>query len=200
MFVCFEGPDGSGKTTLSVKFQMWLNDEYRDKDGSLLADPHLGDFIWTKEPTFSSDEADILNSEESPLNEYQRERVFFESRMRHQETLSCNNIVCDRYVWSGIAYAKVFSPHCFELTKELYLSENLFVLPDLYVFVDTPPEVCYDRDPSLNLDRLKTIREAYLSTREFIKSPILTVQGLGGEERTLQRLVTLFKDLENWKS
>lgn len=194
MFVVFEGTDRSGKTSLSSGFMRWINDEYRDKDGTLLVDPHLGDFEWTKEPTFSSEEADLLNSTESPLNEYQRERVFFESRVRHQEKLSCHNIICDRYVWSGIAYASVFSKHCYEFAKELYLTENLFAVPDLYVFVDTPPEVCFDRDPNLNLDRLRQLRDAYLLTRPFIKSPILTVQGLGGEERTLQRFVALFKE------
>lgn len=194
MFIAFEGIDRSGKSTLSVNFQKWLNDECRDADGALSIDPHLGDFVWTKEPTFSTEEADMLNSSESPLNEYQREKVFFESRIRHQEMLSCHNIVCDRYIWSGMAYAKVFSPHCFEFAKELYLSENLFAVPDLYVFVDTPPEVCYDRDASLDLQRLRLIREAYDATRQFIKTPIITVQGLGGEDRTLQRLVTSFKE------
>ena len=194
MLVVFEGVDKSGKSTLSLSFFKWLNNEYRDADGSLAADPHLGDFLWTKEPTFSSEEADLLNSAESPLNEYQRERVFFESRMRHQEMLSCHNVVCDRYVWSGIAYAYVFSRNCYEFAKELYLSENLFVAPDLYVFVDTPPEVCYDRDPSFSLERLRAIREAYLLTKKFIKTPVITVQGIGGEDRALQRLVALFKE------
>ena len=192
MLVVFEGVDKSGKSTLSLSFFKWLNNEYRDADGSLAADPHLGDFLWTKEPTFSSEEADLLNSAESPLNEYQRERVFFESRMRHQEMLSCHNVVCDRYVLSGIAYAYVFSRNCYEFAKELYLSENLFVAPDLYVFVDTPPEVCYDRDCSLDLDKLKAIREAYLTTKSYIKTPIITIQGLGGEQRTLDRMVTMF--------
>lgn len=204
MFIVFEGLDRSGKTAMSSSFVQWLNDEYRDGDGTLLADPHLGDFIWTKEPTFSTEEADLLNSPQSPLDEYQRERVFFESRSRHQEMLACHNVVCDRYIWSGVAYASVFSPNCVGMVRELYLSENLFVMPDLYVFVDTPPEVCYDRDPSLDLNTLNRIRKGYMECRPFIRNPILTVQGLGGENRALQKLVTAFKEhqagAEQWSS
>jgi thymidylate kinase len=192
MLICFEGLDRSGKTAMSSAFVQWLNTDYRDVDGTLLADPHLGDFIWTKEPTFTTEEADLLNSKESPLNEYQRERVFFESRVRHQELLATHNVVCDRYVWSGIAYATVYSPNCVGMIKELYMSEDLFAIPDLYVFVDTPPEVCYDRDPSLDLEILKRIKLGYDSTRSTIKSPIITVQGLGGEERSLNRFVATF--------
>jgi len=194
MLIVFEGLDRSGKTSLSSAFVPWLNNEYRDEEGVLLADPHFGEFTWTKEPTFSTEEADLLNSADSPLNEYQRERVFFESRWRHQEFITARNIVCDRYIWTGVAYAKVYSPHCFGFAKELYFSENLFVTPDLYVFVDTPPEVCFDRDPTLDLDRLIALREAYLSTKDLIRCPVLTVQGLGGEERTLQRFVSAFKE------
>ena len=194
MLIAFEGIDRSGKSTLSVNFHGWLNNECRDDDGSLLIDPHLGDFLWTKEPTFSTEEADNLNSDDSQVDEYQRERIFFESRMRHQETLATNNVVCDRYMWSGIAYARKFSPGCFGLLKELYLSENLFMAPDLYVFVDTPPEVCYDRDPTTDLDKLKLLRQAYMETRELIKAPVLNVLGLGGEQRTLSKMVDLFQN------
>lgn len=194
MFIVFEGIDRSGKSTLSVNFQEWVNDEYRDDDGALRTDPHLGDFIWTKEPTFSTEEADRLNSDDSPLDEYERERIFFESRLRHQELLGTNNIVCDRYLWSGIAYAMFFSPHCYRLLKELYLHSGLFVQPDLYVFVDTPPEVCYDRDPTTDLEKLRGLRDAYIETQELISQPVLTLPGLGGEDRTLAKFVDMFLD------
>jgi len=194
MFIVFEGIDRSGKSSLSVNFQAWVNNEFRDEDGALKVDPHLGDFIWTKEPTFSTEEADRLNSDDSPVGEYERERIFFESRLRHQDLLGSGNIVCDRYLWSGIAYAKFFSPHCHGLLTDLYLHSSLFTQPDLYVFVDTPPEVCYDRDPDTDLDKLKGLRGAYLETRASISQPVITLPGLGGEGRTLEKFVGMFLD------
>ena len=193
MLICFEGVDASGKSTLSVDFLQWINTHFRDATGTLKADPHLGDFVWTKEPIFTSEEADRLNTP-GYTDEYKRERIFFESRIRHQNVLTGVNCVCDRYIWSGLAYSYIFSPHCFEFARELYLSENLFIAPDLYVFVDTPPEVCFDRDPSLDLEKLKTIRNAYIRTRDYITQPVITMQALGGEARALDEFVKLFEE------
>ena len=138
--IIFDGIDKVGKSTLSVNFTQYLNKLYRDEDGLLKIDPHFGDFIWTKEPLFTTEEADFLNSP-GYIDEYRRERIFFESRMNHQKLIAGKNVVCDRYIWSGLAYANKYSPGCFRFAKELYLSENLFIKPDLYIFVDTPPGV-----------------------------------------------------------
>lgn len=192
MLIVFEGIDASGKSTLSLSFQKYLNDEFREEEGLLRLDPHLGDFIWTKEPMFTSEEADALNSP-AFTNQYARERLFFESRLRHQDIISGKNIICDRYIWSGIAYAYRFSPECYEFAKELYLSENLFIQPDLYIFVDTVPEVCVDRDHSLDLDLLRELQQAYRTTQQYIQTPVITMQAIGGEQRSLDTLVELFK-------
>lgn len=174
-----------------MAFLEYINTEYRDESGVIRIDPHLGDFLWTKEPIFSSEEADQLNTP-GYVSEYQRERIFFESRLRHQGILAGSNVICDRYLWSGIAYAKLFSPNCYEFARELYLSDALFVQPDLYVYVDTPPEVCYDRDPTVDLDRLRGLQEAYRQTRQYIEPAVITMQAIGGEERALAELVEHF--------
>lgn len=193
MLVAFEGPDGSGKSTLSVLFEQYLNQAFRSSDGTLKLDPHLGDFIWTKEPTFTTEEADLLNSSGCD-DEFKRERLFFESRIRHQDIISGKNVICDRYLWSGITYAYVSSPACYDLLRELYLSEDLFIQPDLYIFVDTPIEVCFDRKPSVGLDRLRELRTAYTATRRYIRAPVLTVQAMGSEEYSMNNLRTKFED------
>jgi thymidylate kinase len=138
MFIAFEGIDRAGKSTLSIKFAEYLNS--CKIDGLLKLDPHFGDFIWTKEPSFSIEEAKLLNTP-GYVDEYRRERIFFESRIRHQNYIIAKNIVCERYLWSGLAYAFKYSPNCFRFIKELYSSDVLFAQPDLYIFVDTPIEV-----------------------------------------------------------
>lgn len=193
MLIAFEGIDGSGKSTLSVAFEQYLNQKFRCSDGTLKLDPHLGDFIWTKEPIFTTEEADILNAKEF-ADEYKRERVFFESRIRHQDIISGKNVICDRYLWSGVAYAHTFSPACYELLREMYLSEDLFIQPDLYIFIDTPLEVCFDRKPLVGIDRLKAVRSSYMTTRRYIHAPVLTVSSIGGEEYSLNNLISKFDE------
>jgi thymidylate kinase len=191
MFIAFEGIDSSGKSTLSVKFAEYLNNS--KIDGLLKLDPHFGDFIWTKEPSFSIEDAKLLNSP-GYVDEYKRERIFFESRLKHQHYIAAKNIICERYLWSGIAYAYKYSSSCFRLVKELYSSERLFVQPDLYIFLDTPVEICCERDPSVDIDHIREIQAAYLKTLEYIKVPIIIMQAVGDEQETLHNLIALFED------
>jgi len=190
--IVFEGIDRSGKSSLSVRFTQYLNDA-KDSDNLVSVDPHFGPFVWTKEPTFTTEQADLLNSP-GYTDQYKRELLFFESRLRHQNFLAGKNVVCDRYIWTGLAYSKKFSPGAFGFAKELYLCESLFIQPDLYVFFDTPPEVCASRDPLLDLDSLKELREAFIATKEHITTPIITLSAIGSEEETLAELVKIFKE------
>lgn len=192
MFISFEGIDGSGKSTLSVRFTEYLNNSYRDEFNLLKIDPHLGDFIWTKEPLFTTEEADRLNSPEYK-NQYKREALFFESRLNHQEAMAGKNIVCDRYIWSGLAYSTLFSPACYDFATELYLNTSIFLQPDLYIFVDTPVDVCYTRrDSEVPMDRLNSIRNAYFATKGLLKSPVLTVSNEDEENVSFQKLAESF--------
>jgi thymidylate kinase len=157
MLIIFEGIDGCGKTTLSKKFSEQKN------------------FVWTKEPTFSSQEADSLNLKSQDTAS--REVIFLIDRIRHQRILwqyknlngiLSSNAVCDRYIWSGLAYCKVFNPSCFDFIKHLY-DHDYFVKPDFYVFVDTPIELCLERCAREQTpEQLKTLREAYLDTQHLV--------------------------------
>jgi len=192
MFIVFEGIDGSGKSTLSVRLTEYLNNSYRDEFNLLKIDPHLSDFMWTKEPLFTTEEADRLNSPEYK-NQYKREALFFESRLNHQEAMVGKNVVCDRYIWSGLTYSTLFSPACFAFATELYLDTSIFLQPDLYIFVDTPVEICYARrDSEVPMERLNAIRNTYLATKGLLKSPVITVTNEDKEDVSFQKLVESF--------
>jgi thymidylate kinase len=196
MFIAFEGIDRAGKSTLSIKFAEYLNNN--KIDGLLRLDCHFGDFIWTKEPSFSVEEAELLNTP-GYIDEYRRERLFFESRLKHQNFIAAKNIICERYLWSGLAYAYKFSKNSFRLLKELYSSDKLFLQPDLYIFLNTPIEICLERDPNLDPDNQKEIFGAYLETEKYIRDPVISFPAIGDEQETLQGLVTLFEDyLKTW--
>jgi dTMP kinase len=181
MFVVFEGVDRSGKSTLSKELTKLLN---RDR---------LEGYRWTKEPSFTSEQADLLNSG-NILNEFERETLFYKSRVEHQEFLKQGNIICDRYIWTGLAYARMFSPKCFEFAKSLYTSD-LFIKPDLYIFVDTPIDTCLGRDSSLDRATLEGIRTAFIDTLKYVSdTKILKIESVDSVEKTLENLVEILKD------
>ncbi len=161
MRIVLEGIDKVGKSTLSKELVKLLN-----KDT-------LEGYTWTKEPTFSTEEADALNSPEYK-DAVKRESLFFMSRSRHQDVMRLKNVVCDRYIWTGISYAMIFSPQCYEFAKELYLSE-LFVKPDLHIFLDADPEICFSRDNSLDIGLLHRLRESFLYNQKFMPYPCITI-------------------------
>lgn len=193
MLIVFEGIRKSGKSTLSLAFLDYINNDFRNNDGTLRVDPHLGDFVWTKEPTFPDEEADDLNLRDD-INEFLRERIFFESRIKHQDILMGKNIICEQYLWCALAHSHRYSPNSFELIKELYVSEFLFVQPDLYVFIDTNPDVCYKRNPKADPEILKEIRDSYLYTRQFISCPVLTISSVGEEEKSIYEMKSSFEN------
>lgn len=168
MFIVFEGIDGCGKSTLTKR----------------LSEKTL--FYWTREPTFSSETADKLNL--NSKNELEREIEFAIDRIAHNERIlkTIENIVCDRYIWTGLAYCKFYNPSSFDFAKTLY-KNKFFRIPDLYVFVDTPIEICSERKQDQTIDHLKAIRNAYLETKEFLnpKSKIITIESIGDVDNCL---------------
>jgi len=181
MFIVFEGIDGCGKTTLSKKLCNYFAEN----------EPHKK-WFWTKEPTFSSEEADVLNSKEMK-NQYARERLFFEDRINHQKELEhYRNIVCDRYIMSGLAYASVFAPLTFEMIKELYLNTKIFRQPDLQIFVDTPIETCLERrKEDVKEENLKLLRNKYLEIINLYNnsSKIYVFNPVEGEKESFNKLI-----------
>lgn len=178
MLIAFEGIDGSGKTELSVGFCQYLNERWegrcwKDKDGSQTC---YTDFVWTKQPDFTSEEADRLNNKSVFSDPYKREALFFGSHLRNRATIYRDNKVCDRYLWSSMAYAKVFSPEVYPFLKELYSDNSLFVAPDLYVFVDTSIDCCSKRGKSQDKTLLLELWKAYEQTESLITSPIIRVK------------------------
>jgi len=146
MFIVFEGIDGSGKTTVSKKVAEAL------------------DYTWTKEPTFTSEQADKLNL--NSIDDIDRETEFAIDRIEHQKEIKKNlgiGVICDRYIWSGLAYSKLYNPSAYPFAVSLY-KHKYFLKPDIYVFVDTPINVCASRKKDQPKEHLVKLREAYALT------------------------------------
>lgn len=149
-FICFEGIDNSGKTTLSKMLMQHYNG----------IGPVECNYAWTKEPSFSSEEADRLNLHTADENE--REALFLESKIRNQAfVMSQTNLIMDRYIVSGLVYSKVFSPSCYRLLRSIYMGP-MFRKPDLHIFVDTDPKICVSRGAEQSIEELQMLRAAYV--------------------------------------
>lgn len=179
--IVLEGIDCSGKSTIA----------------KLLAEK-LG-YRHEHEPTFSSEEADDLNFK--GMDGWQREFFFMKDRMLHQDVLENHNVVLDRYIWTGLAYAQCFSPEVVPMMKSVYALNLEFKQPDLTFFIDMPPETAYelnlsrekDKNEKLNIDTLETIRQAYYDQMETMMlwgQEIVVVKPIVGDiDATLNKVL-----------
>lgn len=158
--IVFEGVDNSGKTTISKRLaEKWTQ------------------FRWSKEPVFTTEEADRLNSGEFEGKDAEREVMFLEGRLRQQSLYRNNPVFLDRYLWSGMAYARSFSPSIFDFCVALYQNYNIFKKPTLTFFMETPLKTCQEREPSLTIARLDKIRMGYKETEKYVNTPIVYIDG-----------------------
>lgn len=167
MLIVFEGINGSGKTELSREVARKL------------------DCHWTKEPRFfTSEEAHAENACMS--DEFAREARFLKDRLMHQSEIRKDPsrvVICDRYIWSGLAYSLVYSKSCTPLLSAIYSDPELFVQPDLYIYLATPVRDCTKRRPDLHFGDLVRIADAYGSShRRFLQKSKVVI--LENPERT----------------
>lgn len=172
MLIAFEGLDGSGKTELSVSFCQYLNERW-EGTRPIKGGKGFDGFVWTKQPSMTSDEACSLNDPKEDLDPFKREALFLASRLKQ---VLKGNVVCDRYIWSALAYAKVHSPGIFQFLVEVYVKNDLFIRPDFYVFVDTDISCCSKRSKK-DEQLLTALYRSYQETKELIGDvPILDVK------------------------
>lgn len=185
LFIVFEGVDNSGKTTISKLL--------RNK---------MKWFKWSKEPCFSTKKADFLNSDAFKGKDAAREVKYLKGRIDRQEFYRNNPVILDRYLWSGIAYAKTFSPTIANFCEALYTDYEMFKKPDLMFFMRTPLATCYDREPALKKTpgRLERIEAAYDATRCLFEPDVKIVEVDGRMdisncvEFCYQNIISRFKD------
>jgi thymidylate kinase len=162
MLIAFDGIDGSGKSFTAKA----LAEDIK--------------FLYTKEPTFTSEEADALNL--GSKNDIQREIEFAVDRIRHTNDVlrKYEDVICDRYIWSGLAYCEMYNPVAFPFAEALY-KHKFFLKPDVYVFVDTPVDICFERKKVQPIEHLRKLRQAYHKMLPIIQadSRVITIAGIG---------------------
>lgn len=136
-FIVFEGPDGSGKST-----QLALFAEHLEKSGVAV--------VTEREPTGETIGALVRRvlSGELPYEAETLALLFAADRREHIRKVEALldkgiNVLCDRYVYSSIAYQGLELP--VERVAEINRANIERLLPDMVVYVDLPTEKCMER-------------------------------------------------------
>ncbi len=163
-FYCIEGIDGSGKTSITNKLKTLCNDESR--------------YYFTKEPSngiIGKMIKEQLINFENPLKESTFAYLYAADRHDHLykkggilEILNTKTkkIITDRYLFSSIAYQGNLG---YELNKNFPLPEKVF-------FIETDPNIAYERiqknrtqSDLFELEKYKTFEQIALKYLKIFK-------------------------------
>jgi dTMP kinase len=186
-FISFEGPDGSGKTSVIKVVEKYFIDKGYET-------------MVTREPggiKISEKIRDIIHDVEHQEMDPRTEALLYaasRSQHLHQKILPALEkgiiVLCDRYVDSSLAYQGVGR----HLGIDRVLNINMFaidsVFPDLTIFVDVRPEIGLQRvfnsdereKNRLDLEPLKFHTEIYNGYQEIIKLYPNRIKKINGEQ------------------
>lgn len=204
LFISFEGPDGSGKSTVSKKFFEYL----KNKNIPV---------IWTREPGGTNVKISesirqiLLDSNNHEINPKTEALLFAASRAQHvNELIKPNikngiNVICDRYIHSSLAYQgfarglgikEVYDINKFAIDK---------LMPDIVFFINVPFEVGLQRiiDANREMDRMdkestqhhKMVYEGYMKTIKKVKSNYVIIDGTKTPDEVLQQVINEYEKI-----
>lgn len=193
LFITFEGPEGSGKTSVIQNIYKVLQDSGQD-------------VIVTREPggvKISEEIRNILlDNQHLGMDQKTEALLFAASRRQHvieviKPALDANQtVLCDRYIDSSLAY----QGHARGIGIEEVYQLNLFaiesLMPDLTLFIDVSPEVGLARvkNNQREMDRLdnesltfhEKVYEGYLKLAEIEPDRIKIINGNQPIENVVQ--------------
>ena len=200
IFITFEGPEGSGKTSVITAVK-----DYLEKEGF--------DILTTREPggiKIAEDIRDIiLNKENTMMDAHAEALLFAASRSQHfnEKVIPALQqgkvILCDRFIDSSLAY----QGHARGLGIDEVYNINKFAignqLPDLTIFIDVPPKVGLDRvfSNTRKIDRLdlesiefhEKVYEGYMIVCEKFSDRVVKIDGTNNVEQVIEDTLQAIK-------
>jgi dTMP kinase len=175
-FIALEGTDGSGKSTLRVELAAALR-------AAGFAPIEFGQHSWLSVAAarviMGNRLARAHAAPEDVVRAYLRDKALhFACNVR--PALASGPVVTDRYVLSDVVYHHVLHDVPMERIRALMELEGL-PLPDVIIFVDTPPEVAWSRINSRGkqlrpYERRDIITRLHRSYRAAIEANLLATK------------------------
>ncbi len=199
-FITFEGPEGSGKSTVIVAVKDFL-----EKEGYSI--------LTTREPGGIKIAEDIrsiiLDKKNTEMDAHAEALLFAASRSQHynekiKPALEADKIIlCDRFIDSSLAY----QGHARGLGVEEVYQINKFAigdkLPDLTLFFDVPPKVGLSRvfNNTRDVDRLdletiefhEKVYEGYQLLAKKFENRFIIVDGTNPVETVIEDTIQIIK-------
>ena len=201
-FITFEGPEGSGKTSVIIGVEQYLT-----KEGySILTTREPGGIKIAEEIRTI-----ILDNKNIEMDAHAEALLFAASRSQHFNekilpALANNKIIlCDRFIDSSLAY----QGHARGLGIDKVYEINKFaigdVLPELTLFIDVPPSVGLKRvfSNSRKVDRLdleslkfhEKVYEGYMIIAEKYENRFKIVDGTQPVEKVIEDAIKIIKNI-----
>ncbi len=201
-FITFEGPEGSGKTSVITGVEKYLLEEGYN-------------ILTTREPGGIRIAEDIrniiLHKDNIEMDAHAEALLFAAARSQHFHekivpALNENKIIlCDRFIDSSLAY----QGHARGLGIDEVYNINKFAignyLPELTLFIDVPPKVGLERVFSniRKIDRLdletlefhEKVYEGYMIIAEKYKDRFKIVDGTNPIEKVIEDAIKIIKNI-----
>ncbi len=201
-FITFEGPEGSGKTSVITGIKAYFDQQQID-------------YITTREPggirIAEEIRSIILNKDNIEMDAHAEALLFAASRGQHfyekiKPALDQNKvIICDRFIDSSLAY----QGHARGLGIDEVYNINKFaignILPDLTIFIDVPPSVGLQRvfsNDDRKVDRLdletlefhNLVYEGYMLIAKRFSNRFKIVDGTQSIEDVIKDTIKVIED------
>lgn len=187
LFIVFEGIDGSGTTTQTIKLHDYIKQISKYNDVLTTHEPWKSEEIKKR----LSEEKDAFSGGDIMLE------LYTDDRKNHQKKLLTPNlnagaiILCDRYHMSTYAYQNIQGVS-FEKIKTSHLEKEI-INPDLTLFLDVPLETAKQR-----IIKRGEPLEKFEGNEEFTKSLIKKYRNIAEifqeDRNTLGKIVTINGD------
>ena len=201
IFITLEGPDGSGKSTITR-----LLSEYLKEKGQ--------DVVTTRETGGTKISEDIrtiiLDSKNTSMSNVTEALLYAASRAQHVSQKIApaieegKIIICDRFVLSSLVYQGIGRGLGVDKIKAINDFAIQGVEPDLILFFDISPEIALKRKTRRNqgdrlerekLDFHQKVYEGYLSLIEIYEGKIKVIDATKTKENTFEQVRAIVDNL-----
>ncbi|RUM50999.1 MAG: dTMP kinase [Hydrogenothermus sp.] len=197
VFIVFEGIEGAGKTTQAKNLYEYLNSIGKK---SILTREPGGTKTGKKIREILLSDTDEMFPPKAELFLYEADRNFHIHNVIKPNLEKGINVICDRYIYSTLAYQGYARGLDINLIKTLNDIATDGVFPDVVFLIDIPVEVSLqrlgnkkDRIEKESIDFHKRLRKGFLKIAEENKELFYIIDGTKKEEEIFEEIIYIVK-------